>query len=68
MRTRAIAPTFTVATGRRTANAERIGRRPGRRSPSAFFSTLLEVDDDLAVYVPAGLKLDRGADLLDREA
>ena len=28
----------------------------------------LEVDDDLAVYVPAGLKLDRGADLLDREA
>src|ERR1700722_18761198 len=28
----------------------------------------LEVDDDLAVYVPAGLKLDRRADLLDREA
>src|SRR5262249_9211540 len=28
----------------------------------------LEVDDDLAVHVPAGLKLDRGADLLDQEA
>jgi AcrR family transcriptional regulator len=28
----------------------------------------LEVDDDLAVHVPAGLKLDRGADLLDWEA
>src|SRR5579862_5540389 len=28
---------------------------------------LLEVDDDLAVHVPAGLKLDRGADLLNRE-
>ena len=28
----------------------------------------LEVDDDLAVDVPAGLELDRGADLLDREA
>ena len=27
----------------------------------------LEVDDDLAVHVPAGLKLDRRADLLDRE-
>src|SRR6202035_2624252 len=28
----------------------------------------LEVDDDLAVHVPAGLELDRGADLLDWEA
>src|ERR1700744_3226964 len=28
----------------------------------------LEVDDDLAVHVPAGLELDRGADLADREA
>jgi hypothetical protein len=28
----------------------------------------LEVDDDLALYVPPGLELDRGADLLNREA
>src|SRR5689334_15268493 len=29
--------------------------------------TALEVDDDLAVHVPAGLELDRRADLLHRE-
>ena len=28
----------------------------------------LDVDDDLAVHVPAGLELDRGADLFDGEA
>ena len=28
----------------------------------------LEVDDDLALHVPAGLEFGRGADLLDREA
>jgi hypothetical protein len=39
-----------------------------RGRDSALGRRKLEVDDDLAVHVPAGLKLDRGADLLHRES
>src|SRR5438309_11244730 len=35
--------------------------------PLTFPQAFLEVDDDLAVHVSAGLKLDRGADLPDRK-
>src|ERR1700733_6583090 len=50
-----------------------IGSLPGRHCRlsawrSVASSAGIEVDDDLAVHVPAGLKLNRGADLLDREA
>src|SRR5690348_10947170 len=41
---------------------------PMRGRDSILSGRKLEVDDDLAVHVPAGLKLDRGADLLDWEA
>jgi hypothetical protein len=41
---------------------------PMRGRDSTLGRRKLEVDDDLAVHVPAGLKLDRGADLLHRES
>ena len=41
---------------------------PMRGRESTLGRRKLKIDDDLAMHVPAGLKLDRGADLLDREA
>ncbi len=44
-------------------------RRPIMTASGSQFQFIptLEVDDDLALHVPAGLEFDRGADLLDRK-
>ena len=49
------------------AQAERLVSMAALTCSRTSETTQLEVDDDLAVHVPAGLKLDRGADLPDRE-